>query len=779
MVSHPLRVHTVPSDDPAGETTEITVVRIPADEGMRPLQDSHNIFLQRQQRIQLYIYNAATFFATFLPGSVPLPQWRFATDEILRTLVHLLIELQALEVAFPFYDIPPMVLITTIHAAVVCTNAAIASCPVLATPEVTAVLAELTTTLRRVFSAISPTHAPPLILQDSPVDSVPPYEISEASTSTSIIVVQQTPLDLLPTETPGSLWAMRQLRRQQRSLIKYLVAYFHGFIPSPVPISRLVFAAAEILRTLAPLPNLVLALEAECDHVMLAEIALAASNEVIKLIPALATTEVTTAIAALALALHRVTPTHTRRYHPALTICELDNIASQSSPQMLIEEIHPTATEPTPYVLTSDIVSDTAAAPEPAPDAAITSPPSPVTVSISSNASVPAALAAEPVYEPTIQTTQSVESNHDAFQTSDGGAAAEEMEIVGGDDLPPPGFSTPNVSNDALYRGVWGVANCAVIEGRNAAILDFPGYAVKSYRLSRDNLELVNAYGAVHVQFFTPIQQNEVRHNLNFMETTLASLDGHSETGPEYRADVIVGAVSFLDNVSKGAIPLNHASQVALVHYGNAICDMVVEAVTSLASELNKYKLGMQCVAGGCLAIGYVHLILTENIHLIQGEIGVMFRRLFDVVMGALGNLENGAAARPGQVMSILGSEAEFHACESLAFVSEAANSQSRVATLDSWVVESSSGYQRCSQEPANITANITALPLSRSSSGPTSGQATPMSESGGVAPASETFKPATCASAGNARSNSNRSNSRGRGGRGRGRGKSSHKRKH
>ena len=76
------------------------------------------------------------------------------------------------------------------HAAVVCTKAAIAACPLLATLDVTRVLAELTCSLRRVLYASCSTPSTvttPQLIEDSQSQSAD----EAASPSTTAVVVHR------------------------------------------------------------------------------------------------------------------------------------------------------------------------------------------------------------------------------------------------------------------------------------------------------------------------------------------------------------------------------------------------------------------------------------------------------------------------------------------------------------------------------------------------------------------------------------------------------------
>ena len=360
--------------DPDGETRVISLVRISRDEEMRPLQDRERGFQATSFSHQLLQDKVTTFFATFLPASVALPRWQFAADEIFRTLVPLLLELQALEIAFPFCDISPLILMTTVHAAVVCTKAAIANCPALATPELTAVLAELTTTLRRVALAFCPTLSAPLQIQAPASNAV--HSLATSAASTSIIVVRQTPTIVVTTESPDSLWAISQLRRQEKLFFTALYAYFTSFMPAPVPIPRVVLAGAEILRTLAAMPEALLAIQPGTvldinpkDTLTLAEIALTATVAAIKACPTLATSEVTTVTAAVSRALRQAKRAYTRSFSPSIII----DITEDTMPLLLDEAKNPH--EPTTSVpcenalapVDSTVSADAPVSPTPCP----------------------------------------------------------------------------------------------------------------------------------------------------------------------------------------------------------------------------------------------------------------------------------------------------------------------------------------------------------------------------------------------------------------------------
>ena len=191
IVSHPIRVHSLPSPGAAAEVTQVVVVPCPLNQQSQALQSTQRSLAPGRVLSGPLDVLVTRFYASFRPHPVPLPLLAFAADEILCALIPLLLQLHALEAAFPLYDINIIGLVTMSHAAVVCTKAAIAACPVLATPAVTSVLAELTCSLRRVFYAscftISTVPTPPQMIEDSQSQSAD----EAASPSTTAVVVHR------------------------------------------------------------------------------------------------------------------------------------------------------------------------------------------------------------------------------------------------------------------------------------------------------------------------------------------------------------------------------------------------------------------------------------------------------------------------------------------------------------------------------------------------------------------------------------------------------------
>ena len=134
LVSHKLRTYTVASSDPSGEAVEVAVVTSSPTRDMNPTTSSRRACTTMAGHEIISGAGVKTYFATFIPATMPQARRIFAADFILQTLVSLLLELLALEAAFPHYDVNPEVLLMTSHSTVLVARAAIAACPLLATP---------------------------------------------------------------------------------------------------------------------------------------------------------------------------------------------------------------------------------------------------------------------------------------------------------------------------------------------------------------------------------------------------------------------------------------------------------------------------------------------------------------------------------------------------------------------------------------------------------------------------------------------------------------------
>lgn len=663
-----------------------------------------------------------SYLAGMVPAQVALAHEVLGGALIVKTLALLPTELYAIEAGFVL-DVHPKKILVWSEVTLTVTRATLIACPALAQPEVTIAVKSLARSQRRASEAYLRDYCPPVIMHSSryhPTSSI--LLIEDVLSSEELPISVPAGMSLVtstPTARPMCPFAsIRKLQKQYLEAVREARIYFSSFIPAQVPLALEMFAVAEILKTLVPLSATISAIEASPNslNITLSKVALNVTRATLQACPAVATYEVIEVTAQLARAYRQAKITYLATTSPSSpTIMDNSSTVSSAAPLLLLEEAAPVLQH------TESVESD---------------------IAIQTPAAAPASALAL--------------------------AAEEGMAIE--DDCLPPGFDTPNESNDRLYHAVLGVGNGAVKEGSIAATLAFSGLAIARYLRAHGSLESVVAYSEEHPLFLTPAKLQEVRSNLRYMTNILASIDAGISAVPEEGAELLVEGVAFLDNAACGLIPIDATSTAILLQCGREIGRLVGTAVTQYPGDkLGACRRAIQCVAGGCLAIGSLHRILSQHRDLVFWEVGHMFRRLFDAVMDALSILEStskedeGAAKRRlGQGMCCLSPEAGVSVSASLDFVEESAEKGIRVDTLDSWIIRNNTRYQRCNRNPFISTASLP-LPLSRSSSGTTSGNATPQSQSGSVIPGANTFKSATSGQP-NGNRGGKRSNGRGRG---------------
>lgn len=220
------------------------------------------------------------------------------------------------------------------------------------------------------------------------------------------------------------------------------------------------------------------------------------------------------------------------------------------------------------------------------------------------------------------------------------------------------------------------------------------------------------------------------------------------------------------------AMGMETCDEAMLVRYGSHLRGKVGELVEKLKGTggngrvRHLSKLELRILALGCHAISDLNCLLNTSTPLIHNtEVGKMFRWLFDEVLRAVTILSTRAdcVASIGAAFKSLSPTMEDSINQKLSFVVDAARNKTKVDSLNSWITFSEgTGFQRCLRDPSFSSAQA----LSRSSSGNTSGQATPLSQAGEVAPAAATFARTANGKARSGRTNSGNRGAGGHGGR-------------
>ena len=485
-----------------------------------------------------------TYFRGFMSPSLPVPLETFAAAAILKMLATISLELDSINQHY-LLDIHPAQTLIIAEVALATVKTAIRINSTLATIEVTTAAAALVRDLKRATKICKNAYCAPRVnfaINETPVN------IETLDLAEEVVIDEVTPASL----DNNSRFALIPSPSFQETFNPMLivvwshimlVTYFNNSKPASPPLPRVNFAVFEIVRTLKPLfkdlyfIKIGFVLDINPMHTLhLVKAALAATVAAINAYAALAIGEVITVMVKLARALRQTEKRYFFTFESAALL--------EPSIEDCIEDVdlHCSITVSSLITEAENISTPTAGAEE-EEVVILTAPTTPT----SATAPLPGPAAIR-----NNNTTSSTTIDH----------SLENL------DLPPPGFSLPNSSNEELYRGVLNVANKAFLTGRAAANLGFHPFATACYRVYADNLELVAGYAVEHGAFLAPWEWAQVQKNLQFIKNTFtaANAAAGAEIGAQPFLQALPPQFTYIHDLHKDSLSWDEAHLEGRVH---------------------------------------------------------------------------------------------------------------------------------------------------------------------------------------------------------------------